>query len=328
MQLAWGFGPTHVLSTALELDVFTLVASGRASLSEIAAANGASARGLRNLLNALVGFGLLTRSGDGDAARFANSPDAEAFLVKGRPAYRGDFITFHSELHLRHWSRLTESVRSGKPVLAVDDPAQGLPFWEKLVGGLFGTNYPAARAVGEELRRVHGDGPLRVLDVAAGSGVWGIGVAHVAPNARVTAFDLAGTLELTRPIAAREQVQDRVELMPGDIRQDDFGSGYDAVILGHICHSEGAAQTRALLAKCARAIRPGGTLAIAEFLVDDDRRGTPQGLLFALNMLLLTTDGDTFSLAEFRQWLAQAGFRDVRTLAAPAPSPIILATRN
>jgi hypothetical protein len=113
----------------------------------------------------------------------------------------------------------------------------------------------------------------------------------------------------------------------GDIQSADLGSGHQVATLGHILHSEGEQRSRALLRRVFRAMAPGGTIAIAEFLVNDERTGPPNGLIFAVNMLVGTQHGDTFSFREIASWLGEAGFDNARTLDASGPSPLILATK-
>jgi hypothetical protein len=107
----------------------------------------------------------------------------------------------------------------------------------------------------------------------------------------------------------------------------DFGSGHNVATLGHILHSEGETRSRSLLRKVYEALAPGGTIAIAEFLVNEDRTGPAGSLFFAANMLVNTDEGDTFSFGEIRDWLTEAGFTDARLLEAPGPSPLVLATK-
>jgi hypothetical protein len=111
------------------------------------------------------------------------------------------------------------------------------------------------------------------------------------------------------------------------LAEADFGGGYDIATLGHILHSEGEERSRALLKKTRAALAPGGTIAIAEFLVNDDRTGPPVGLMFAVNMLVATERGDTYSFGEIAGWLREAGFENPRTIDSPGPSPLILANR-
>ncbi len=324
-EIGWGFGASMALATALEIDLFSAVATGARSVEEVAKATHASERGARMIADAMTGLGLLCRGEDG----WRLAPDADAFLVRGRPGYLGDFLVFHAHEIAQTWSNLTASVRSGEPVVRLDRPENGVPFWHRLVDCLFPLGYPAAGAVGRELGRRHPEGEIRLLDVAAGSGVWGIGAAQAEPRIRVVATDLPETLEHTRRWVERTKTTGRVSFLPGDLRQVDFGAGaFDAAVLGHICHSEGADGTRHLLEKLARALVPGGTLVIVDFVPDPDRSGPAIPLLFALNMLLHTSEGDTFTFPEYEAWLGAAGFASVTRMPAPAPSPLILATRR
>jgi SAM-dependent methyltransferase len=328
MQLAWGFGATQLLSTAVDLELFGHVAKGARTLDALLAATGTSRRGLPLLLDALVGFGLLKRDGPRERGQYSNAPDVDAFLVPGKPSYLGGFMRFHGGPIAEHFLKLTDCVKSGKPVLAVDEPESGIPIWHELVDSLFNLGFPGALNLARELLRTKRERPLRVLDVACGSGVWGIAQLAAEPTTRATFFDLKETLEHTRRFVAAQKLDARAEYLAGDLRTTEPPAGaFDVATLGHICHSEGAAHTQKLFAKMARALKPGGTIAIAEFVPDDDRAAPPLPLIFALNMLVHTNEGATYTLAEYRQWLEAAGFKGVRTLPGPTPSPLILATR-
>lgn len=326
MQYSWGFAVTRALASAIEVHLFTHIENGRRKPEAIAAAEKVPVRGIRMLLNAMTSLGLLERqSADG---AYALAPDAAAFLVEGKPTYLGDFVVFHATLE-ETWHSLTAVVRNGKPIRDVSRADQGIGLWHSLVDLLFTSNYAGAAALGKELARMHPSGPVDVLDVAAGSGVWGIAAAEANPRVRVAAFDLEATLPHTRKFAERTGVLERFEFVPGDVRTSDFGAArYDVVILGHICHSEGEANTKKLFAKVARALKPGGTIAIAEFLAAPDRSGPTNAMLFALNMLVNTNEGDTFTVPELTDWLGKAGFERVREFPAPAPSPLLLATKS
>jgi SAM-dependent methyltransferase len=326
MQFAWAFGVTRAVASCLELHVFTHIAQGRTTPEEIAAREKATPRGIRMLLDAVVSVGLVMRQPNG---KHTLAPDAAKFLVEGEPAYIGAIVMFLAQHGSENWRDLTEVVKTGQPVRKLDDPAKAAEFWDKLIDPLFNLNYPAATLLGKELARLHPSGSYRVLDVAAGSGVWGIGAVQSDKRASVTSFDLDSSLKHARANVKKMGLEDRFEFLPGDLRKTDLGAAkYEAAILGHICHSEGPTQTQALFAKMARALKPGGTLAIAEFIVAPDRSGPPSGTLFALNMLAGTTDGDTFSVPQLAGWLEQAGFDRVRELPAPAPSPLVLATKR
>ncbi len=188
-------------------------------------------------------------------------------------------------------------------------------------------SYPAAQNLARTLDLNGTGGTIQVLDLAAGSGVWGIALAQSSDRVRVTALDWPDMIPITRKTVGRFGLLDRFSFIEGDLLQGDFGRDYGVATLGHILHSEGEERSRALLAKTFRALAPGGTIAIAEFLVNADRTGPLNGLLFAVNMLVNTDSGNTYSFEEIGGWLREAGFTDARTIESPGPSPLILATK-
>jgi ubiquinone/menaquinone biosynthesis C-methylase UbiE len=169
--------------------------------------------------------------------------------------------------------------------------------------------------------------PISVLDLAAGSGVWGIALAEASARVTVTAVDWPAVLPVTKRVAEKHRVLERFRFVEGDLHAADFGRGHAIATLGHILHSEGEQRSRKLLRKTYNAMEPGGTIVIAEFIADEDRCGPAGALLFAITMLVNTEAGDTFTFREMSGWLRDAGFADVRKLHAPGPAPLILATK-
>lgn len=322
-QLAWGYVPPLLIETAVHHKLFDTLDSGPKSIPELAQATGASARGLTAVANALAGLNLLARD---DSGRYTLTPESSAFLVSNKPGFQGGRFRHGTRDLIPRWLQINEVVATGKPSRPVNEKASGEEFFQGFVADLFPMNYPAAQALAAHLNLAAAPEP-RVLDLAAGSGVWGIALAQSAPAARVTAVDFAGVLPVTRGFAERFGLADRFTFIEGDILQADLGIGYSAATLGHILHSEGEARSRALLRRVFGALAPGGTIAIAEFLVNPDRTGPPMGLFFAVNMLVNTDEGDTFSFEEIGAWLREAGFTNPRTVDAPSPSPLILADK-
>jgi SAM-dependent methyltransferase len=131
----------------------------------------------------------------------------------------------------------------------------------------------------------------------------------------------------TKRIAEKYGVRDRFNFVESDLLEANFGTDFDVAILGHILHSEGEKRSRDLLKKTFGALKSGGVIAIAEWLVNDQRTEPLHALMFAVQMLVNTEKGDTFSFNEIKRWLEDAGFRKVRRLEAPGPSPLVLATK-
>jgi ubiquinone/menaquinone biosynthesis C-methylase UbiE len=143
----------------------------------------------------------------------------------------------------------------------------------------------------------------------------------------VRAVDWPGMIPTTKRITEKFGARDRFDFVEGDLLEANFGSGYDVATLGHILHSEGEQRGRQLLKRTFRALKSGGTIAIAEWLVNDNRTKPLHSLMFSVQMLVNTETGDTFSFNEIKRWLEDAGFKKVRKLEAPGPSPLILATK-
>lgn len=321
--MAWGYAPPLIIHAALEHRIFDPMDRAPKSIAELARRTGASTRGLSAVLNALVGLGLLVRRGE----RYGLTQDSAAFLVSGKPSYLGPFF-YHAVRHLiPKWLQIGDVVRRGQPAMAVNDESDGARFFAGFVEALFPLNYAAANALGEHLKLTKAKAPLRVLDLGAGSGVWGIALARQSGRVQLTAVDWPDVLKVTRKVARQHGLSKRLKTVAGDLMEADFGKGFDIATLGHILHSEGRDKSRRLLKRTFDALSPGGTIAIAEFMVNDDRSGPLMGLLFAVNMLINTEVGDTFSFEEMSEWLLEAGFRKPRLLKVPAPSPLVLATK-
>lgn len=324
MQLAWGYSLPLMIEAAVEHRIFDVLTSGPKTVDQIATETGASKRGLRAVMNALAGFQLLSRDAQN---RFGLSPESATFLVKGKPAYLGGMFSHISSQLMPKWQRLPGILRTGKPETSVNQEGAGSDFFEKFVEAIFPMSYPSAQRLAEVLKIGASSTPVRVLDLAAGSGVWGIALAQKSPNVNVTAVDWKDVLPVTRKVAQRHGLADRFKFVEGDLASADFGAGHNVATLGHILHSEGEQRSRALLKKTFAALAPGGTIAIAEFVCNDDRSGPPNALIFAVNMLVFTEQGDTFTFPEISGWLKEAGFTEIRTVESPGPSPLILATK-
>jgi SAM-dependent methyltransferase len=323
MQLTWGCVPSLVMEAAIRHRVFDIVESGPKTVQEVHEATKVSLRGLTAIMNVLVGLELLEKD---KQSRYSLTPESAAFLVSSSPSFQGGMIRHLSKDILPKWLHLNEIVVTGRPVAAVNQEKTGVDFFEKFVADIFPVSYPAAQVLAKHLN-LNGSGLVRVLDLAAGSGVWGIGLAQSSDRVRVTAVDWPQVLRVTRKMTAQFGVAERFSYIEGDLGEVDFGTNYAVATLGHILHSEGEQRSRSLLAKTFRALGPGGTIAIAEFLVNKDRTGPLLPLFFAVNMLVSTDAGDTYSFEEIRDWLHEAGFVNARLLEAPGPSPLILANK-
>jgi ubiquinone/menaquinone biosynthesis C-methylase UbiE len=324
LDLASGYEPALILEAAVRLNVFDTLDDRPMTLRQVVERTQTSVRGMRALLNALVALDLLDRFGD----LYALTPESAAYLVSASPDYQGQMCK-HVSRHLIHrWLGLTESVRTGRPAPGpVNDPASSGPYFREFVEDIFPMSYDAARGLADALDLKSATTPVKVLDLAAGSGVWGIALAEASPRVHVTAVDWPTVLPVTRRVAEKHNVLPQFTFKEGDLLTTDFGTGHHIATLGHIIHSEGEPRSRQLLKKLHDTLAPGGTVVIAEFLPNDDRTGPAGALIFACTMLVNTEEGDTFTFNEMASWLRDSGFENVRELDVPGPAPLILADK-
>jgi SAM-dependent methyltransferase len=325
MQFGFSYAPPLIIGAAASNKVFDSLESGPKTAEQISEETGASERGLRAIMNALVGLELLKKDRH---HKYSLTPESAAFLVSNKPGTLAKFFPMNMKQLIPLWLKLDETVRTGRPAEARNQERPGTEFFSELVENIIPVSYGSAQALGDHLRLAKAKDEVLVLDLAAGSGIWGIVLAQKSPQVQVTAVDWSGMIPTTKRITEKFGVRDRFEFIEGDLLEADFGRGYDIATLGHILHSEGEERSRRLLKKAFRALKSGGTIAIAEWLVNDERTGPPPSLMFAVQMLVNTEKGDTFSFNEIKGWLEEAGFKKARTFKAPGPSPLILATKS
>lgn len=322
MQFTMGFIASRALVAAVELDLFTHVAQGARTVEELAQRAKATPRGVRILTDALAGMGFVLK----EEGELRLAPDAEAFLVRTSPGYLGAVV-----LHENHvwdtWRHVSEAVRKGTtPHNAVEGDFDAGEFFSHFVDGLYNLNHHAAQVAAARLA----SGVRAVLDVGAGSGVWSQPYALANSYTHVTVVDYPSVLDrVTRPFAERAGVADRYDFRAGNFREVDFGEGlYDLVTIGHILHSEGEERSLELLRRVHRALRPGGRVLIAEMIPDEERKSDLFALLFGVNMLALTEEGDVFTRAQLEEMGRRTGFPQAEWLPAPAPYPLLVLTRS
>jgi ubiquinone/menaquinone biosynthesis C-methylase UbiE len=324
MELSFAYAPPLIISAGVSNKVFDSLEDRAKTPQQVAEETAASARALRILMNALVGLNLLKKDRQGN---YSLTDESAAFLLSKKPGTHAGFFGTIAPQLISRWLGLSDIVREGRPAVALNQETEGTEFFSQLVENIIPLSYPPAQKLGDHLKLAKAKNEIRVLDLAAGSGIWGIALAQKSPLVRVTAVDWAGMISTTKRITQKFAVGERFNYVEGDILEANFGSGYDIATLGHILHSEGEDRSRRLLAKTFRALKSGGTIAIAEWLVNDDRTKPLPSLMFAVQMLVNTEKGDTFSFNEIKNWLEKAGFKKVRKVQAPGPSPLVLATK-
>jgi ubiquinone/menaquinone biosynthesis C-methylase UbiE len=323
-QLMFAFIKSALLKTAVDLELFTHIAQGRRTAPEIAGAAGADARAVRIVLDALTALELLQKSGD----QYGLDPLVEALLVKDSPAYAGAFTRI--TLNPRLWNvvgGLTEIVRTGKPpesMIEVPDHE----FWSEFSEASEKMSQIGAQAVVEQLA-LDPNQPSQILDVAAGSGVYGFTALERYAQARLTSLDWPNVLQHARTIAERRGVAARVTWLAGSAFDAPLPAGhFDAVIMSHFLHHFAPGENTALLRRLFTTLKPGGQLLVHDFVPDDARAAHEPALLFAVIMLVSTQRGNAYTLAEYRPMLEAAGFRDLSLTPVAMGGSSVLAARR
>ena len=315
---------TAALKAAIDLDLFTPIGEGADTVPAIAARCKASERGIRILCDYLSIGGLLQKSGD----RYQLAPDAAAFLSKKSPAYLGSIVGFLGAPGLvRNFDHLAETIRTGSVAQRGNTVAgEEQELWVDFARAMAPMMAPAAQAIAEILQ-VAAAGPVKVLDIAAGHGIFGLTLAQRNPQAEVVAVDWPGVLAVASENAKKMGVESRFRRLDGDAFAVDYGSGYDIALMTNFLHHFDIPTCTTLLRKVAAAMKPGGKLAILEFVPNDDRISPPPAAGFALTMLAGTPAGDAYTLAQLRRMSEEAGFKSIAVHPMPTPQNLVTATR-
>jgi (2Fe-2S) ferredoxin/ubiquinone/menaquinone biosynthesis C-methylase UbiE len=305
-----GFQESRVILTALELDLFTAIGSG-ATAAQAAATAGTDARATEMLLHALASLDLVRKEG----TVFHNAPVAARFLAAASPD-SARMAMLHTAGLWHRWSGLTECVRTG----TATPEERGAEGTEAFIAAMHNN----ARQRAAQLAGAVAAGASRMLDVGGGSGAYAIAFAQANPQLRAEVFDQPAVLAIAERHIREAGLEDRISTRVGDLRTDEFGGGYDLVLISAICHMLSEEENRNLLARVYRALAPGGRVAIQDFLLRADKTGPRAAALFSLNMLVNTRGGASYSEDEYTAWLREAGFGEVRRIPLPGPAGVLV----
>lgn len=314
-ETANAYQRSAALKAAVDLGLFTAIGPDGATAVEASQTCGASERGTRILCDYLVVIGFLTKQ-DG---RYALTPDTALFLDRNSHAYMGGALAFlHSDTIMEAFRHLTEAARKGGTTL----PGSGTvedehPVWAAFARAMMPMMMAPALGVAECVRCAP-DRPVRVLDVAAGHGIYGIALAQRYPNVEVVALDWPHVLDVAAENAKRMGVADRHRPLPGSAFDLDFGTGYDLVLLTNFLHHFDQPTIEGLLRKVHAALAEGGRAVTVDFVLNEDRVSPPESAGFSLTMLASTPTGEAYTFREYETMFQNAGF--ARSERHPLPS--------
>jgi ubiquinone/menaquinone biosynthesis C-methylase UbiE len=296
---------TEALKAAIELELFTAIGEGNKTATDIAKRTNATEKGTRVLCDFLTILRLLTKEND----TYGLTIDSAVFLDKSSPAYLGGTTEFLcSPLLTAGVKDLAGAVRKGGTMMADDGTVKpNNEVWVKFARAMMPMMAMPAQMMAA-LADSQADQPLKILDIAAGHGLYGLAFATKNPNAEVTAVDWSAVLEVAKENAAKAGVADRYHTIEGSAFDVDFGSGYDLVLLTNFLHHFDQPTNETLLKKVHAALKDGGRAITLEFVPNEDRVTPPESATFAIVMLTSTPSGDAYTFAELEQMATNAGF--------------------
>jgi predicted O-methyltransferase YrrM len=306
LALGRSYQGAAVLAAAAELDVFSAVSGAPRSARDLARRLQCNQRGLTMLLDALVALRLLEKA----SGKYALPAGLETLLT-AESAQSVLAMGQHQAHCLQNWAQLARVIKTGRPAECLPSVRGREGAQEAFIGAMHNVSAPNAGQVIQAMR------PLRfrhLLDIGGASGTWTIAFLRACPTGRATLFDLPHVIAMARRRLASVGLEKRVQLVPGDFTRDALPAGADLAWVSAIVHQNSRAQNRALFAKVQTALIPGGRIAIRDILMEDDRTRPVAGALFAINMLVATEGGGTFTFVELREDLETAGFGGVEVM--------------
>jgi SAM-dependent methyltransferase len=313
---------TAALRASIELDIFTAIGEGATTAVAIAAKCGVSERGVRILCDTIVTDGFLAKR-DG---HYSCAPDAAIFLDRRSPACLAsvaEFLcsaeNFNGSLSLADCARRGGTVQAGQGSVEPDNP-----FWVLFARAMAPMMAMPAHIMAE---RLAGTGRARVLDIAAGHGVFGIAMAQKNPQAEITAVDWEAVLEVAKENAVKAGISRRFHTIPGSAFDVDFGAEYDLVLIANFLHHFDPHTNERFLRKVHAALKPGGKAVTLEFCPNEDRVTPLSPARFAITMLQSTTHGDAYTFGELDAMFRNAGFASSECQILPSEQSVIVSLK-
>ncbi len=302
LDIIYGFQTSRILLTSLELEIFTVISEGAKSSEDVSKLISSDIKATDRLMNALCALNLLEKYN----GKFSNTNFSSKFLVKGKP----DFISnmMHAVNLWDSWSRLTSIVRNGKGTSKV---TSGSKNW--LENFIEAMHYRALKQVPGDIDMLDLTNVHTVLDVGGGSGAYSMGFVKAKEDINAVVFDLPDVVPLTQKYISNAGLQDKIKTIKGNYLHDDLGSGYDLIFLSAIVHSNSFDENKRLIQKSADALNSGGQIVIQDFAMNEERTSPASGTFFALNMLVNTQGGDTYTEKEIYSWLENADLKEIKT---------------
>lgn len=302
------------MHTAVELNIFDTIGSQMMSAKEVSAKIHTEVRATELFLNALTALNLLEKKDN----LFSMTEVSGKYLLSTSETCYSSMIKFDSSMW-NVWEKLTEAVRTGKPVRTPDMHQTNKEDTECFIMAMH--HIVSARGdAGLLADRLNLEGVHSIIDIGSGPGTYPIAICRKYPHISATIFDLPGTIDVTKKVLKKDGLSDRINLnlVAGDYNIDPLPVGFDVAFLSNIIHSENEETNKTLMKKVYGALNQGGRIIIKDHIMDESLTKPACGAIFSINMLL-TTKGRDYGFHEVRSWLEEAGFVDISLEELPPP---------
>ncbi len=299
-ELVFNFRNSRIILTALELDLFSAIVGEAKTSDNISKIISSDGRSTEKLMNVLCNLNLLKK----ENGKFSNSEFSARYLVKNSPDYISNLM--HASNLWDSWGNLTEVIKRGN---TAGRDAEKNKWKENFIEAM---HYRASRDASKDISNLDLTGVKSVLDLGGGSGAYAMEFIKQKKDIKATVFDLPDVIPLTLKYISANGFEGKINTIKGNYLYDDIGSGYDLIFLSAIIHSNSFEENKGLIKKCAKALNDNGQIIIQDYAMDEDRLTPEAGALFAINMLVNTKGGDTFTQEEIYSWLRDAGINDIK----------------
>ncbi len=300
-DIVYSFQTSRIILTSIELQLYNALEPEARTSEETSKILLTDARATDRLMNVLCSLNLLEKK-DG---KFSNSAFSSRYLVKGKRDYISNML--HAINLWESWSGLTDAVKNGRPAEKFYETRK-FDWLENLIEAM---HYRGMKQADEDIGKIDLSGVNSVLDLGGGSGAFSIGFANAKNDLNAVVFDLPNVTALTEKYIAEAGLSHRIKTLSGNYLLDDIGNGYDLIFLSAVVHSNSFEENKHLIKKCAAALNLNGRIVIQDYVMDEDRTNPPGGAFFALNMLVNTYGGDTYTEKEITSWLTDAGLENI-----------------
>jgi cyclopropane fatty-acyl-phospholipid synthase-like methyltransferase len=309
---------SRIILTAHELDLFSILSDQSLSSVSVADKAGTDPRATDRLMNALVAIGLLTKS----ESLFRNTDFSAQFLVRNSPAFLGNLS---HQVHLwKTWSTLTDAVKKGTSVTIRETFGERDETW---LNSFIAAMHSRTQQAAEVAKELNLKGVRQMLDIGGGSGAFTFAFIRENPGIKGIVFDLPAVIQITQKYIGKEGFSGSVTTLGGDYLSDDFGKGFDLILISAVIHINSQEENRELIRKSAEALNAGGQLVILDHIMDDDRVKPEVGAIFAINMLVGTEKGDTYTEKEITEWMTVAGLRNIHYKKTRLATQLLIGTK-